>query len=183
MAEIRIDDKGTLSMLRDLVGTLRNRGPLMRQIAGDMRDAVEQNFEAEGRPISWTPLSAKTIAQREKKGTWPGKILQVSGKLAKVSSSSDNDRAIVGSNQPQAAAQQLGIYKKIAVRAHMRKVKSRDTFEKGKKGGRGKKTSVGVTPVKAHTSTMAIPPRPFLMLTRDDIEGIKSRIANYLLRK
>ena len=81
----------------------------MRQIAGIMADAVEENFEKEGRPERWPPLARSTIKQREKQGHWPGKILQRTGSLASsVSSESDTHSASVGTNKPYAAIQQFG---------------------------------------------------------------------------
>ncbi len=50
-----------------------------RKLAGIMLDSVEENFEKEGRPKKWTPLSDSTIKKREKKGFFPRKILQREG--------------------------------------------------------------------------------------------------------
>jgi len=85
-----------------------DRRKIMRIIAGLMKHAVEENFEKEGRP-KWPPLSPVTIKARQMKGYWPGKILQQTGGLASsISSYSDNDKAVVGTNVVYAAIHQFG---------------------------------------------------------------------------
>jgi phage virion morphogenesis protein len=108
MIEIKIDDYEVKSALNDLLKKVKDMSPVMKKIAGIMHDAVEENFEKEGRP-RWKPLSARTIAQRQKKGYWPGAILQMRGELAaSISQSSDNDTAMVGTNKVYAAIHQFG---------------------------------------------------------------------------
>lgn len=61
-----------------------NTLPLMRSIAGDLDDIVQTAFEKEADPQTntpWKPLHPVTIAKRRKKGTWPGKKLQDTGRL------------------------------------------------------------------------------------------------------
>lgn len=88
---------------------MRLMAPAMDKIAGIMAAAVETNFAQEGRP-HWPALAASTIKQREKKGHWPGKILQATGKHYAPSwtKRSDRNRAIVGTNWPAARIQELG---------------------------------------------------------------------------
>jgi phage gpG-like protein len=54
MIEIKIDDREVQRMLKDLSGKGKNMRPVMRNVAGIMHDAVEENFEQEGRP-KWKP--------------------------------------------------------------------------------------------------------------------------------
>ena len=55
----------------------------MTEIAGIMLDAVEQNFEKEGRPEKWTPLADATVKDRREKGFGhEHPILQRTGDLA-----------------------------------------------------------------------------------------------------
>jgi phage gpG-like protein len=54
MIKITIDDREVQKMLRDLAGRVKDRRPLMQKIAGIMKDAVDENFKAEGRP-KWKP--------------------------------------------------------------------------------------------------------------------------------
>ncbi|GAB4442539.1 MAG: phage virion morphogenesis protein [bacterium] len=108
MIKIEIDDSKLKAEMEKLIQRAKDRRPLMRQIAGIMHRAVEENFAEQGRP-RWKPLSAKTIDQRQKRGYWPGAILQMRGELAvSISQSSDNDKAVVGTNKVYAAIHQFG---------------------------------------------------------------------------
>jgi phage gpG-like protein len=84
MINITVDDKGVVQLLKRIEQKMGNMRPVMRVIAGIMHDAVEENFEKEGRP-KWKPLKKSTIKQRERKGHWPGKILQVADSLQALS--------------------------------------------------------------------------------------------------
>jgi len=100
MIKIDIDDREVKKELTRLAGRIQNRQPLMRKIAGVMHDAVEENFEQEGRP-RWKPSKR---AQRQ-----GGKTLQDTGQMAaSVAEKYDNDSALVGTNKKQAAIHQFG---------------------------------------------------------------------------
>lgn len=91
--EILYDFTGFERALGELIQKLEHREPLMRQFAGAMQDAVEENFARQGRPawLGWSPRYAKKRAG--------GRILQLSGRLASsVVSLADNDSATVGTN-------------------------------------------------------------------------------------
>lgn len=47
--------------LGELIRSFENRAPLMRMLAGMMEDAVQENFEQQGRPkwLGWSPRYAK----------------------------------------------------------------------------------------------------------------------------
>ena len=106
---VHIDDREVIKLLKQLEATGKDMSPVMRKIAGIMADAVEENFEKEGRPERWPPLAPSTMKQREKQGHWPGKMLQRTGSLASsVSSESDAHIASVGTNKVYAAIQQFG---------------------------------------------------------------------------
>lgn len=82
--------------------------PFYRSAAAIIADAVEDVLEKEGRP-SWSPLADATIKDRERKGHWPGKMLQVSGQLASsIARGYGSDHAYVGSNKVYAAIHQYG---------------------------------------------------------------------------
>ncbi len=109
MIDIEIQDHELRQALRELSGRLKNMSPLMRNIAGIMLDAVEENFEREGRP-RWRPLAKSTIRQRTRQGKWPGKILQKSqgGLASSVSQKYDESTARVGTNKVYAAIHHFG---------------------------------------------------------------------------
>lgn len=108
--EIKIDG---LNEVKGLFRRLRRAGedltPVMRKISFIMLDAVEENFEKEGRP-RWTPLAPSTIKERKRIGRWPGKMLQRSagGLAASVSNSWNSNSARAGTNKVYAAIHQFG---------------------------------------------------------------------------
>ncbi len=107
--EIKLDNKEVESRLLDLAKRSENLRPLMKNIAGIFAYSTEENFKEEGRPDKWTDLAESTKKQRTKTGHYPGQILQVSGQLASsISTSYDNDSAVIGSNLDYAAIHQLG---------------------------------------------------------------------------
>ncbi|GAB6035861.1 hypothetical protein JCM15519_04200 [Fundidesulfovibrio butyratiphilus] len=108
MLHIRIESEIMTAALRRLAASARDRTPAMRKAAGIMADAVEENFDEEGRP-KWKSLAAATVRQRTKERSWPGKILQRSGNLARsITRHYDADSAIVGTNTIYAAIQNFG---------------------------------------------------------------------------
>src|SRR5574344_2191175 len=107
--EIRIDNKAVEEALLKVASKCEDMKPLMKNIAGIMADAVEENFEQEGRPDKWQELAESTIKHRKKTKHWPGRILQVEGQLAtSMTTQYDNESAIIGSNLAYAAIHQLG---------------------------------------------------------------------------
>lgn len=107
MIEIKIDTAKLTAALKRLAAKGHDLSPAMRQAAGIMADAVEENFEQEGRP-KWKSLAASTLRQRAKEGS-TGKILQRSGNLAKfITRHSDATSAIVGTNTVYAGIHQFG---------------------------------------------------------------------------
>ena len=107
--EIKIDNKEVLTRLQELASRGENLRPLMKNIAGIMSTATEDNFKDEGRPEKWVDLSETTKKQRQKIGKYPGQILQVSGQLASsVSTAYDDNSAVIGSNLAYAVIHQLG---------------------------------------------------------------------------
>ena len=107
--EIKIDNKEVLTRLQELASRGENLRPLMKNIAGIMATATEDNFKDEGRPDKWIDLSETTKKQRQKISKYPGQILQVSGQLASsVSTAYDDNSAVIGSNLAYAAIHQLG---------------------------------------------------------------------------
>ncbi len=108
MIHIRIESGKMTAALRRLTASARDRTPAMRKAAGIMHSAVEDNFEEEGRP-KWKSLAAATVRQRTKERSWPGKILQRSGNLARsITRHYDADSAVVGTNEVYAAIHNFG---------------------------------------------------------------------------
>lgn len=98
------------TMLKHIQNVTGQLAPLMVAVRQELLAQTEANFADSGRP-NWPALAAPTEAQREKKGKWPGQILQMSGALARsVVGTSDERSAMigVGSEIPYAAIHQFG---------------------------------------------------------------------------
>jgi len=108
---VKIKDRSFTSAINQLKNRAENRRPLMESLSGIMHDAVEENFEQEGRP-AWQDLKQKTKDARARKNKWPGKILQVSGQLVNsIQSQATENEAVVFTNKEYAAAHQFGYEK------------------------------------------------------------------------
>lgn len=187
MQPIEIDIK-YLEKIQKLMALMVNRGgnlrPLMRQIAADMHDAVEENFEKQGRP-EWQGLSAAYAKYKAKnKKTAESKILEFSGRLRKsITEKSDATQAIVGTNSRYAAIHQFG--GTIDIKPHTRlltfkkyqrgQFKGKTLFAKNnKRASYGMKSAIGAYKIK-------IDARPFLKFTDEDMDGIMRRFTAYYL--
>ncbi|HOW51772.1 MAG TPA: phage virion morphogenesis protein [bacterium] len=161
--------------IKGLAERLEDLEPVLRGVAGIMHDDVERNFKDEGRPDKWKGLSKKTEAMREKRGHWPGKILQESGALAaSIQEDADRTQAMVGTNLAYAAIHHFGFNGTVKVRGSTRKVGSRDQY--GKIDGSRRKTASGVAFVKPHSRKMVMEARPFLLVT----DGGQSKIFDHV---
>ena len=97
MIEIKVDTDQLERSLTQLSQRLVHRRPLMKKLAAVMHNAVDENFEAEGRP-KWLGIKHRQ-----------GRVLRDSGALQNsISERSDDDTAIVGTNLPYAAIHQFG---------------------------------------------------------------------------
>ncbi|AFH50749.1 Mu-like prophage protein GPG [Ignavibacterium album JCM 16511] len=148
---------------------LSNKNQLMVDIAETMRTAVLKNFETEGSRIGkpWQKLSKDTIKQRQKKGYWPGKILQRTGQLKRsIISSYGEDYAQVSTNLIYAAIQNYGgIIHRSLLKTYLRKKTESKSAQK---------------PKQNKMSSIRIPARPFMLLNEQDLEKIKKKIINSL---
>ena len=107
--EIKLDNAEVEKALLEIAKKAEDLKPLMKNIAGIMADATEENFAQEGRPDKWVDLAESTKKQRQKRGHYPGKILQVEGALAtSIITEYDSESAVIGSNLEYARIHQLG---------------------------------------------------------------------------
>lgn len=136
------------------------RQALMRGIAGDMLDAVEENFAQQGRP-RWADL--KSVRIRRGAGY---KILQDTGRLAgSITPSSDDTTARVGTNLVYARIHQFG----GKTKAHVIRAKNKKALY----------TPFGPRKQVNHPGSV-IPARPFLSLTERDLQRIGRRGEAFL---
>jgi phage virion morphogenesis protein len=180
------DVKAALATLRGMMRKVQQPGPMYRRIAGALLTSTLLRFRDGVSPegLPWRPLSAVTIARRRKGSN---RILRDSGVLrGSITQAHDDRSATIGTETDYAPTHQFGAKKgsfgttEASVRAHSRRVKSRDTRD-----GR-KVSSRGVTFVRAHKRKMVIPwgdipARPFLGVSADDLTEVKRIIEKSIL--
>lgn len=123
--KITIDDSEIQELAKRAFKKSSDMSEEMTAVAGIMLDAVEENFEQEGRPEQWHPLAEPTQKQREKLGY--GKqhpILQREGILAGANQANSSSTSAEVTNATEYAAIQ-----------HF-----------GGKAGRGKKVTIPARP-------------------------------------
>ena len=174
--EITYDVTDFERSLGDLIRKLENRQPLMREMAAAMHDAVEENFEQQGRPAwaGWSPRYAK-----KRQG---GKMLQKSGRLASsINAYSDNDSATVGTNVVYARIHQEGGTINMPARSQ------RAYYKKNADGRVGHRFARKAESDSSRWNTMGeykitIPARPFLHLTESDVDEMENTAQAYIQR-
>jgi phage virion morphogenesis protein len=85
MLKLRLDAQGAIKGLQAiggrLVGRMQNLTPVNRDMGERMEFSIEETFRQQGRPTKWKDLAPATKRARERKGTWPGKILIITAIL------------------------------------------------------------------------------------------------------
>jgi len=170
-----------IKKLSDFLNSLEKKvqpsKPLMTKIAGIMHGGVERNFEEEGRP-KWKPLAKSTIKNRDRKGYWPGKILQMEGNLVRsLTPGSTDTQSFVETNEVYAAPLHYGHTFNRSARSE---TFQRNRYSRGAKRGKFKKGSTrgkGFT-FKAYKTT--IPPRPFMLIKEPEIDEIIDVVKDHI---
>ncbi len=176
---LKINDRGVDATLARLVAKATAMRPVMREISHDMRDAVLENFEREGRPSPW-----KKSRRAAKQG---GKTLQDQRHLMKsITPDSSADAARVGTNLKYAAIHHFGGPIRFKGRDRVMNFKQvrrgKMTFSRPGTGDRFAKAG------KAHYSmkvsgkpySVDMPARPYMLLLDDDLAKIIKRMKKYL---
>jgi len=180
-----MDDENKVVFNRTIGAMLRKmkeRKPLMREIAQIMYNAVQKNFETEGKRLGgWPQLAKSTLKDKTRKGYTSGMLIRKGNLLRSISTRFDNNESIAGTNKVYARILQEGGKITMAARSE---TFNRARYKKGDKKGRFKKgksaPGQGFT-FKAHTIT--IPARPFLKLNKDDIKEIQQTIKTYFVNE
>jgi len=133
--------------------------------------AIERNFDAQGRPLSWPPLSPNYA--RWKQRLYPGrKILELTGRLRRSICTHTEGRAVVVStNLPYAAAHQFG----ARLPDGQARLPARIVLPRHAKALR---FWIGDRVVFARRARL--PARPFLVLTPEDLEETTRALADTL---
>lgn len=174
MIRITIKNDTLTATLKNLHNRLKDMSPVMRVIALLMKNAVEDNFEAQGRP-RWKP-SQRVL----KKG---GQTLQKSGRLAtSIKESNTRKQARVGTNVKYAAIHQFG--GPITQPAHTQTLAFKKTggFMGRSAASRKRTGAVRVAFANYAARTINMPARPFLDLTEGDMDMITEKISKYLMQ-
>lgn len=177
MYRITIDTSAFEAVFKRLLNGLEDRRDLMKSLAADMHDAVEENFAQQGRP-AWQQWSKPYARQAAKRGQ--EKILQRKGRLAaSIHEASDNDSATVGTNVKYAAIHQYGGTITMPARSQQAYYKK---YKDGRVGNRFvRKSQSNVS--RWHTLPeyhITIPARPFLALDDSDVRQMGDTLENYL---
>jgi phage virion morphogenesis protein len=190
MISIKIGDEKMQKQLDDLIKRGVDMTQAMQRIAGIMADEVEENFAQEGRP-KWKGLAKSTIKAREKKGNWPGMILQVRGQLAaSIQSDADKLGAEVGTNKEYAAIHNFGGEIKIKGRKGIVRLRVDSKGNLLRQGTTGSLKNLSVFAASHHKRTkevkfkmkkysITMPKREFLKLSDRAQERIRDIVAAY----
>lgn len=149
-----------INLTTALSGKLSDKKPLYETIAGIVKDAVNENFRTEGRRLGgggWTKLAKSTLKQKEKKGF--ASILRNTGRLQNsVIVNVDESGISVSSPLPYANIHQYG--GTIPIRKRSAKTSVKKMMER--------KTSIN------------IPARPYMDLTKSDMERIYDAVRKWM---
>ena len=158
MSELRLEviGKEITEELTAISRRLSAPSALMTGISVELLSLTELALEREGYPDKWPTLALSTIRGREKKGHWPGKMLQISaaGLAASIQPFASGNQAGISSSKPYSAIQQFG-----------------------GQAGRGKKVAIPARPympMRLRGSDMELTPEAstsILELARDFLSG------------
>jgi len=109
MITIKWEDAQVLAYLEGVQGRVADMQPVMGRVAAGMHQSIDMNFDAEGRPTPWTPLSEETVRRRG--SSHP--ILNETGALrASFQEESTATTATVYTDNPKGFAHQYGFVNK-----------------------------------------------------------------------
>lgn len=108
-ASIKIDDAELQKTLAEIVDRCRNRQQALKAIGAIVRESVRTNFHEGGRPTKWQPSKRGTFDKVP--GRTAGTLRDTGRLMNSITSTSDNNRAIVGTNVEYAAVHNFGAKK------------------------------------------------------------------------
>lgn len=169
MPAVRVTVNATpvLQKLGSLSQKLDGLRPLLEDVKGRLLLSTQQNFTAGGRPRSWTPLAASTLANRRGSSA---RILRDTGRLQNSITGRIEQRSVlIGTNVLYARIHQEGGTVRVPeVRPRTAKVLR---FVVG---------GQVVYARRARAHTVRIPARPYLLLQESDKAYIRDAIGRHL---
>ena len=151
----------------------------LKEIGLEMLLSINKNFEAEGRPNRWAPLSAMTLAMRRNKNKASSKILQDTGILRgsiNYQLTDDEQGVAIGTNIKYAAPHQYGARINMSARTIIpKKAKVLRFVVDGK--------VVYSKYAKQKARTITIPARPYLLFQDEDISSIQQILLESLVNE
>jgi phage virion morphogenesis protein len=172
MAGVGIVIDSELERLAERLNTLADMelDELLDNIGSEIEDQTKQRIEEEKTDpsgVEWEEWS-----QGYKKSRHDGQsLLEGEGALFEsISYEVNGDEVVVGTNLVYGRTHQLGLEDTLEIKAHRRKVKSRD-----RKG-----TASGVAFVSAHNREVDIPARPFLGLSENNEDKVLAIVDEWL---
>lgn len=127
----------------------------------------------------WTPLSPSTNSARKRRGRRPENLLRDTGQLnAATTVRPAGNTIVISNNKVYAAAQNFGatLHPVIPVTPQMRKYFWAQWFATGDAKFKG----MALTKKKTFNPTIVIPPRPFMVISQEDIDEIAATFADWL---
>lgn len=176
---LKVQDRDVDTHLARMLAKGESMRPVMREISGDMHDAVLENFEHEGRPSPW-----KKSKRAAKQG---GKTLQHTRRLMKsITREYDASRARIGTNLDYAAIHHFGGVIRFKGRDRVMNFKQvrrgKMTFSRPGTGDRFAKASKSHYSMKVSGKPYSVdmPARPYMLLLENDLVKIVQRMKRYL---
>lgn len=167
-----------------LLSRIRNQRPLMKKLSELLIDTVKENFAQQGRPQNWLQLARATIKDRERKGYWPGKILQRkgggSGLLGSIASGYDDESAWVSTNKIYAAIHQFGGTISQGARSSLHAPNRYQRSSSRHRKGQFKKGTSEAHGFLYRARTITIPARPFMVLPEEDLLQMTKTAEDYI---
>lgn len=167
---IDVDAKPVADILKRIKNRMGSMRPALENVGEIILESVRDNFELGGRP-AWKPLSDRTLLTKkndkilENKG-WAG------GLLGSIQPDVGDDYVMVGTDKEYAAVHQFGMTGSVNVKAHTRVIK--------KAFGKTLPSPVTVS-VRAHSVSMDVPARPFLMIQSNDMVRILDELTDFIM--
>ncbi|MDP5308730.1 phage virion morphogenesis protein [Paracoccus spongiarum] len=186
--QFELRDEEARRRLQEMLDRMDNRRPFLEAVGDRLVRAASDSFRNERAPdgTPWTPLAARTIQNRIRKGQVPLTILRSNTRIGSslagsINRVATNDEVRVGSPVAYAAIHQLGgTIRKPARQAKIYRLKDAN----GTVGLRfvKRETANHVTDVTIPAHSITIPARPFLGVSATDRAAIIEDAEDWLTR-